>query len=197
MSAGAAIDPTYKIGQEAARRSRLRQCRPARLAPWARNNARHPEQIQPKASLPLQQAGIQMASSHRERLLPAQGLPQDRNSLRQAGKKLSRFRLPHSCYHMVDLISLGPRTKGVEGNPALSCSAKAEHPVFRQISAITGSSASADDDNPAPTSPRCRLSSSRRSSARGRPRACASRRRAHSPRASCFACRTMRSRRAR
>ena len=49
-----------------------------------------------------------MASSHRERLLPAQGLPQDRNSLRQAGKKLSRFRLPHSCYHMVDLMSLGP-----------------------------------------------------------------------------------------
>ena len=49
-----------------------------------------------------------MASSHRERLLPAQGLPQDRNSLRQAGKKLSRFRLPHSRYHMVDLMSLGP-----------------------------------------------------------------------------------------
>ena len=49
-----------------------------------------------------------MAPSHRERLLPAKGLPQDRNSLRQAGKKLSRFRLPHSRYHMVDLISLGP-----------------------------------------------------------------------------------------
>lgn len=49
-----------------------------------------------------------MAPSHRERLLPAKGLPQDRNSLRQAGKKLSRFRLPHSRYHMVDLMSLGP-----------------------------------------------------------------------------------------
>ena len=120
MSAGAAIDPTYKIGQEAARRSRLPQCRPARLAPGARNDARHPEQIQPKASLPLQQAGIQMASSHRERLLPAQGLPQDRNSLRQAGKKLSRFRLPHSRYHMVDLMSnLGPKV--------LVCVAKVVH----------------------------------------------------------------------
>ena len=53
-----------------------------------------------------------MASSHRERLLPAQGLPQDRNSLRQAGKKLSRFRLPHSRYHMVDLMSLGPNFLG-------------------------------------------------------------------------------------
>ena len=50
-----------------------------------------------------------MAPSHRERLLPAKGLPQDRNSLRQAGKKLSRFRLPHSRYHMVDLMSFGPR----------------------------------------------------------------------------------------
>lgn len=53
-----------------------------------------------------------MAPSHRERLLPAKGLPQDRNSLRQAGKKLSRFRLPHSRYHMVDLMSLGPSYSG-------------------------------------------------------------------------------------
>ena len=54
-----------------------------------------------------------MASSHRERLLPAQGLPQDRNSLRQAGKKLSRFRLPHSRYHMVELMSLGPKIEKI------------------------------------------------------------------------------------
>jgi transposase len=31
-----------------------------------------------------------------------------RHRIENAGKKLSRFRLPHSRYHMVDLMSLGP-----------------------------------------------------------------------------------------
>ena len=53
--------------------------------------------VQQKASVQLQQAALQTTPAHRERLQPAQGLQADRNSLRQARAKLSRFRLPRAA----------------------------------------------------------------------------------------------------
>src|SRR5262245_36007894 len=56
----------------------------------------------------LQQAYLQAALAHRERVQQIEGLQAHRNPLRQAGAKLSGLCLPRRCSCMVDLMSLDP-----------------------------------------------------------------------------------------
>src|SRR5262245_41567263 len=56
----------------------------------------------------LQQAYLQAALAHRERVQEIEGLQAHRNPLRQAGAKLSGLCLPRRCSCMVDLMSLDP-----------------------------------------------------------------------------------------
>jgi len=69
-----------------------------------RHQGRRSQQVQSNAALPLRKEGLQATVPHWNRLLPAQGLPPHRHSLRQARQKLPRFRLSRRCYRMVDIM---------------------------------------------------------------------------------------------
>ena len=74
--------------------------------PW--HEGRRAQQDESKAALQLRQECVQTTTSHRECLLPPQGLPSYRNTLRQAGQKLARLDMPRRRRRMVDFMSLGP-----------------------------------------------------------------------------------------
>src|SRR5277367_1905008 len=76
----------------------------------ARHQGRRSQQVQPQAAFHLRQEILQTTAPYRKCLQSAQGLPTNRHSIRQAGAKLSRLRLPRRCYRMVDLMSLDPRS---------------------------------------------------------------------------------------
>src|SRR5471032_1394803 len=74
--------------------------------PW--HEGRRAQQDESKATLQLRQERLQTTTPHRERLLPPQGLPSDRNTLRQAGQKLPRLDMPRRRRCMMDFMSLDP-----------------------------------------------------------------------------------------
>src|SRR5262245_38390993 len=96
--------PSRRLGT--GKRSALRRAapRPAR----ARNQAGHSKSPQQKTTVQLQQAYLQAALAHRERVQQIEGLQAHRNPLRQAGAKLPGLCLPRRCSCMVDLMSLDP-----------------------------------------------------------------------------------------
>ena len=88
------------------------------MAERARHQAGRSQQVEPQAALQLRQEILQATTPHRERLLPAQGLPTSRNPLPQVGPKLPCLRMPRRCYRIVDFMSLGPSYRPAR----LSCS---------------------------------------------------------------------------
>src|SRR5688572_22741689 len=78
------------------------------MAKRSRNHSRRSQQDQPHATFPLRSQVLQTTTPHRERLLPSQGLPPHRHTLRQARQKLPRRSLPRRCYRLVDFMSLDP-----------------------------------------------------------------------------------------
>src|SRR5262245_42780109 len=108
--------PSRRLGT--GKRSALRRAapRPAR----ARNQAGHSKSLQQETTVQLQQAYLQAALAHRERVQQIEGLQAHRNPLRQAGAKLSGLCLPRRCSCMVDLMSLDPNiaTEAVVRAPA-------------------------------------------------------------------------------
>ena len=110
MSTRPAPHPSHQGRPQAARRQGLRQRRPAALVETPGHEGCHPEPVQPQAALQLRQECLQATTPHRERLLPAQGLPPYRHSLRQAGAELPRLHLSRRRYRLVDFMSLGPTT---------------------------------------------------------------------------------------
>src|SRR5262249_3850849 len=87
--------------------------RTARRPARARNQAGHSKSLQQEATVQLQQAYLQAALAHRERVQQVEGLQAHRNPLRQAGAKLPGLCLPRRCSCMVDLMSLDPRLGGM------------------------------------------------------------------------------------
>src|SRR5215471_6925978 len=79
------------------------------MAEPAPHQARRAQQMQSQAALQLRPKVLQAASQDRERLLPPQGLPPYRHTLRQACKELPRIRLPRRSYRLVDFMSRDPR----------------------------------------------------------------------------------------
>src|SRR6516164_3152829 len=73
-----------------------------------RNQAGYSKSLQQEATVQLQQAYLQAALAHRERVQQVEGLQAHRNPLRQAGAKLPGLCLPRRCSCMVDLMSLDP-----------------------------------------------------------------------------------------
>src|SRR5215471_16632285 len=78
------------------------------MAEPAPHQARRAQQMQSQAALQLRPKVLQAASQDRERLLPPQGLPPYRHTLRQACKELPRIRLPRRSYRLVDFMSRDP-----------------------------------------------------------------------------------------
>jgi hypothetical protein len=70
--------------------------------------AGHSKSLQQEATFQFQQAYLQAALAHRERVQQVEGLQAHRNPLRQAGAKLPGLCLPRRCSCMVDLMSLDP-----------------------------------------------------------------------------------------
>jgi len=79
------------------------------VAAWAWHQMRHPEQVQPKATVQFQQEGVPGKTPCGERLLPAQGLQAYRHTLRQVGPELPRVALSRGNHRLVDFMSLDPR----------------------------------------------------------------------------------------
>ena len=75
-----------------------------------RNQAGHSKSLQQETTVQLQQASLQAALAHRERVQQVEGLQAHRNPLRQAGAKLLGLCLPGRRSCMVDLMSLDPST---------------------------------------------------------------------------------------
>src|SRR6516225_5063977 len=75
-----------------------------------RNQAGYSKSLQQEATVQLQQAYLQAALAHRERVQQVEGLQAHRNPLRQAGAKLPGLCLPRRCSCMVDLMSLDSST---------------------------------------------------------------------------------------
>src|SRR5204862_1967475 len=70
-----------------------------------------PVTLQQEATFQFQQAYLQAALAHRERVQQAEGLQAHCNPLRQAGAKLPGLCLPRRCSCMVDLMSLDPSSQ--------------------------------------------------------------------------------------
>src|SRR5262245_48349948 len=79
----------------------------------------------------LQQAYLQAALAHRERVQQIEGLQAHRNPLRQAGAKLSGLCLPRRCSCMVDLMSLDPSSEPTKArSPAMMKRETSRSPRF-------------------------------------------------------------------
>lgn len=108
LPAGPAAAAAHQAGRQAAQRCRLRQRWAQAMARQARHRSRRAQPGQSPPTLRLRQERLQATPSYRERLLSPQGLPPRLHSLRQAGSKLPRLRLPRRRYRVVDLMSLSP-----------------------------------------------------------------------------------------
>ena len=137
MSARPAPHPSHQSGQEASRRQGLRQRAAEAMAEGSRHQGCRPQQVEPQATFQLRQESLQATTPHRECLLSAQGLPPHRHSLRQAGEKLPRLRLPRCCYRLVDFMSL---------DPSLTVS-RVEVSAWRVWAGATGTSRCASDES--------------------------------------------------
>src|SRR5688572_16568494 len=97
------------------------------MAKRSRNHSRRSQQDQPHATFPLRSQVLQTTTPHRERLLPSQGLPPHRHTLRQARQKLPRRSLPRRCYRLVDFMSLDPNNLTTISTNSLTASSLLRH----------------------------------------------------------------------
>lgn len=89
------------------RRPRLRQRCPAPPAAGTRDLARHPQRPPPQATAPLRSGTLQAQKPRRTRLLPHQGLPTRRNTIRQTRLHVLRRHCTRR-HHRVVVMSFGP-----------------------------------------------------------------------------------------
>jgi hypothetical protein len=79
------------------------------MAARPRHQAGRAQQVKPPAAFHLRPQVLHAAPSHRERILPSQGLPTRLYPIRPARPQLPRLGMPRGCYRVVDLMSLDPR----------------------------------------------------------------------------------------